>query len=510
MPSLIEVAAATTMAAIAFGLRLTVHLKGQPGGVDTWYFLASADALRATRRLPVHLPRYLLNDGPESYPPGFIVFLALLPDRWRRRGFWLISPVIDVVHLLVLYAVTRHLTGSRGLAMLAALVYALTPQLVSETRNLNPRAFAALLHTTAMVLLLAGTSPGLEGGAALAWEAAAVAVTALLFLTHASSSMTFVVATAGLTLVTRDGHYALVAAAAAALAFVLAPGLAVRTLRNYSHAVAFWRRNLAYRGADEVANSPIYGDPVATAHAGRWHRGRLAPAVRLLGENPFVIPLAVAAAVGASWDHWTADMLIWSGSIWLWAAAVTLIRPLRSVGPGFLYLKTLAFPTAFITAAATGPLVAAATWLAVLASAVGVAIFFRHVWTRRTQHTAWTPPDLVDLVAELARRPGDGVVCLPWMYADYVAYHSGKSVLWGGHSGDLTRFESLSPVIRRPLDALITEHQLAWAIFDFEFTDPDRVGLNGMVRLALRRGQFGLYRVVPRVSGSELANMPRP
>jgi hypothetical protein len=51
-------------------------------------------------------------------------------------------------------------------------------------------------------------------------------------------------------------------------------------------------------------------------------------------------------------------------------------------------------------------------------------------------------------------------------------------------------------VIRRPLDALITEHQLAWVIFDFAFTDPARVGVDGMVRLVLRRGQFGLYRVI--------------
>jgi hypothetical protein len=495
IPPFIDVVTAAALAAVALALRLALHLTGNPGGIDTWYFLASADALRQSRRLPVHLPRYLLHDGPESYPPGFIILLALLPAEWRRRGFWLISPIIDVAHLLLLYAVTRRLTGSRELAMLAGLVYALTPQLISETRNLNPRAFGALLHSIAILFVLAATVPGLEPRSVLAWSAAAVVAAAALLLTHASSSATFGVAIVGLTLINRDWRYAAVAAAAAALVFTVAPKLSRSTLRNYTQAAAFWRRNLAYRGADEVANSPIYGGRGETVRGGRWQSGRLAPAVRLLGENPFVLPLIGAALVGAPWQHWTGGMLVWAGSIWVWATAVTAMRSLHSLGPGFLYLKTVVFPTAFITAAATGPFVGTATVVAALAAAAGIAVFFRHVWSRRTQHTAWTPPDLANLVSELARLQGDGVLCLPWMYADYVVYHSGKSVLWGGHSGDLTRFESLSPVIRRPLDELVKKYRLTWALFDLAYTQPDRVGLGAVLSLAARHGQFALYRV---------------
>lgn len=493
---LIDLMAAASLGAIGLALRLVLHLTGQPGGIDTWYFRASADALRATWRLPIHLPRYLLHEGPESYPPGFIVFLALLPSAWRRRGFWLVSPLLDTVHLLVLYAVARHLTGSRGIALVAGLVYAVTPQLIAETRNLNPRAFGALLHTTAMLLLLAATAPGRGFGVAMAWSVAAVVVTAIVFLTHASSTATLGLATAGLAVITFDWRYAAVPLAGAVLALALAPRVARRTFGNYRHAVRFWRRNLRYRGADEVAHSPIYGAVGTATSAGRWHRGLLAPAVRLMGENPFALPLVIVVA-GQPSEHWTAGMLTWSVSVWLWAAAVTVIQPLRTLGPGFLYLKTIAFPTAFVAATATAavPLVATATVAAALASATSLAVFFRHVWTRRTQHTASTPPDLAEIVAELARLPGDGVLCLPTMYSDYVAYHSGKSVLWGGHSGDLTRFESLSPVIRRPLDGLLVEHGIAWVILDLVFTDVDRVGLGAMLTLATRRGQFALYRV---------------
>ena len=43
----------------------------QPGGVDTWYYLASANALRQQKRLPIRLPQYLLHEQSESYPAVF-------------------------------------------------------------------------------------------------------------------------------------------------------------------------------------------------------------------------------------------------------------------------------------------------------------------------------------------------------------------------------------------------------------------------------------------------------
>ena len=45
------------------------------------------------------------------------------------------------------------------------------------------------------------------------------------------------------------------------------------------------------------------------------------------------------------------------------------------------------------------------------------------------------------------------------------------------------------------IDALVKEHRLAWALFDLTYTEPDHVGLGAVLSLAVRRGQFALYRV---------------
>src|ERR1051325_6770147 len=152
---------------LALYLRLRIFIGTRPGGVDTWYYMASAEAIRKQKRLPISLPQYLLHDERESYPAVFPLFLALLPPKWLRSYFWLVSPIIDAIHLLLLYLLAFRLTDSVLAAGTAGLIYAVTPQLISETRNLNGRAFASLLQTTTMLVLLRSVIPSVGPSANL-------------------------------------------------------------------------------------------------------------------------------------------------------------------------------------------------------------------------------------------------------------------------------------------------------------------------------------------------------
>src|ERR1700738_279100 len=78
---------------LALYLRLRIFIGTRPGGVDTWYYMASADAIRRQKRLPISLPQYLLHEDKESYPAVFPIFLAMLSPRWLRSYFWLVSPI---------------------------------------------------------------------------------------------------------------------------------------------------------------------------------------------------------------------------------------------------------------------------------------------------------------------------------------------------------------------------------------------------------------------------------
>lgn len=495
------------LVAIALAVRLGIHVGARPGGVDTWYYLASADALRQTRRLPVRLPQYLFHDPTESYPPGLIVLLAAVPQRVLRRWFWLVSPVVDAVHLVFVYVVTYRLTGSPTAAVVAGGVYALTPQLVAETRSLNPRSLGTLLCSVAMYLILRtllppelaaqtqlGTTPWfLVPGALIA--------SAALFLTHTTTSIALIVATSVLSIVFADARYVLFALGGFIGAMVLSGGLYLRVLENHLHAVRFWRRNIAYRGAHAVLDSPIYREHRERAQVKGWQGGSLArSAIRLVGENPFILAMLVAATPTLIVEWWGQRMYWWSIAILGWATAVTFVPPLRVVGPGFLYMKASVFPTAFSLAllvGAPGGWTSPAGLIVALSFVLSIgAITTLYVYLRRrpSERTSSTPLDLAAMAADLRGRAGDRVLCLPTMYSDFLSYASGKKVLWGGHSGDLSRYEALSPVIRRPLEELIDEYDLSYVVIDLAYTDPERLRLSPRLDEVARHGNFALYR----------------
>jgi hypothetical protein len=503
----VAVAQAAILILTALLIRLGIHVGARPGGVDTWYYLASADAFRQTHRLPVKLPQYLLHDATESYPPGFIVLLAAVPQRILHRWFWLVSPAIDAVHLAFVYVVTLRLTGSLPAAAVAAGVYALTPQLVAETRSLNPRSLGTLLGSVAMYLILRTLLPpematATQLGAGPWYVAvAAVIASAVLFLTHTTTSVALIVATSALSAVFSDPRYVLFVVGGFLAAIVLSRGLYLKVLENHVHAIRFWRRNIAYRGAHAVLDSPVYSEHREHAQVKGWQGGSLArSAVRLVGENPFLLSMLVAATPTLAVEWWGQRMYWWSVAILGWATAVTFIRPLRMVGPGYFYMKASVFPTAFSLALLVG---APGSWTSAAGLIVALSFFlsigaivtlYIYLRLRPSEQTSSTPPDLASVASDLRGRAGDRVLCLPTMYSDFLSYASGKSVLWGGHSGDLSRYEALSPVIRRPLGDLIDEYDLSYVVIDLAYVDPHRLSLSARLDEVARHGNFALYR----------------
>jgi glycosyltransferase involved in cell wall biosynthesis len=63
-----------------------------------------------------------------------------------------------------------------------------------------------------------------------------------------------------------------------------------------------------------------------------------------------------------------------------------------------------------------------------------------------------------------------------------VCYRSGQPVVWGGHSGDLARFEWITPVIRRPLPEMFEELGVRYLLLDHRYACPEDLHLAGLVQ----------------------------
>lgn len=490
------------LAAFAFVLRISVHVGRTPGGVDTWYYLAYADAFRKRPSFDVRLPQYILQDERQSYPPLFPMFLALFPRAWLLRWYWTLSPAIDCLHLLLLYWLAFKITDSLAVSGVTAAIYAFTPHLVSETRSLNGRSFGALLHSVAMVLAMRHVV--FEGGGLSL--AAALAAGAAVYLASATSSAAYGIACAVLSVVFREPAYVAIATGALLVAIAVSGGHYLRVMANYVHALRYWRRNRHLFGAHPVRHSPVYGsaskEPVP-ARPGFLGKSAGLELLRLLGENPFILVLPFAPQ---GVPPWGVRLYWWGLSLAALAVLATLLPPLRAFGPGRSFLKSSVFPTAYTLALGIGSVTGFRRPLGLLvlgalaASAAAIAFFYVYSRRRREAVTSYVPDELSQAVAHLAALPGDGVLVLPNVYADYVCYHSGKRVLWGGHCGDLRKLEDFTPVIARPLSELASRYRLSHLLVDVAFAPPEELGVaNGSEHG--RWGSFVLYALAPAEGG---------
>jgi hypothetical protein len=489
--------AAIAIGAMAFLARTAVLLGREPGGVDAWYYLAYARAFRKSPGFRVRLPQYLLQDEQQSYAPIFPSLLALLPEKILARSFWAISPGIDCITLTLLFLLALKLTAAPTVALVAALAYAVSPTLISETRALSPRSFGVLLHAVSLVLLLRANI----GIPHWSWTVGALLAGAAVFLSSATASASYLFVAGSLSLAYWDPHYLLLALASMAVAWVFSLGHLGRVFANYGHAVRFWIRNRKLFGSHPILDSPVYGGPRATLIARPREHGFLGlglgpQMLRLLGENPFLLVLPLVNPSGGSWPP---ALFIWAASLSAFGVIATVIWPLRAFGPGRNYMKSAIFPTAYILADAIGSPAGLlrpsglATLAALGASAVSVIFFLGYIRGKTNELSAHVPPGLRALAEKLTSLPQGGVVCLPGGYSDYVTYRTGRSVLWGSHSGSLDKFELVSPVWRERVEDAARRHGVRYLIVERSWIDPAVLKLDARCALVAREDGFELF-----------------
>ena len=488
--------AVTAIGALAFFARTAVLLGREPGGVDAWYYLAYARAFRRKPGFRVRMTQYLLQDEEQSYAPVFPSLLALLPERILARSFWAISPAIDCLTLLLLFLLALKITAVPVVAVVAALAYALSPTLISETRALSPRSFGVLLHAASMVLLLRAVM-----GPQWTWVAAALLSGAILFLSSATAMASYVFVASSLTLFYADARYLGLALASMGVAWVVSLGHLGRVFDNYNQAVRFWIRHRRLFGSHPILDSPVYGGPRprSTTHPkepGFLGQGLGAQMLRLLGENPFLLVLPLTPDPGGTWAQ---RRFVWAVSLSGFAVISTVVWPLRAFGPGRGYMKSAIFPTAYILAASIGSPrgLASPTGLATLAaigaSAVSIVFFLGYMRGKKDELTAHVPPGLKMLSTRLAALPEGGVVCLPGGYSDYVTYHTSRNVLWGSHNGSLNKFELVSPVWGERVEDAARRYGVRYLILERAYVDPAVLALDSGCALLAHEQGFDFY-----------------
>lgn len=483
----------------AFFVRVKPIWKNRYRGCDAYYFLLCTEEFKRNKKIPIVLPPYYLLDIQEQwYPPGFIVFLSLFPEKFVKKHYWILSPAVDCLIVALLYALTYWITGNIVAAIVTGFLYSITYPVISECQNLNSRLLACLLLIVTMVSLFE-----LVNSYSLLFLIITLIAGFLLVMTHKMSAQLLYFVLPLMSLVFWDSTYILAMLGIVAIAFLFSKGFFIKVLKGQYDILSFWNRNWRNLGAHQVYSSPIYGDESGDDPGRVYQRGLkgLYRQIQYLGLNIFVVLLIFPLL---HYDHlslFDRQMLWWVILTYVLAALTLLVPRFRFFGEGYKYLRMVAFPVSYLAITPfyygwdTNYYFYPVLTVAILAS-IGV-ILWRYKCIESS--TSWANTSMDRDLAKVIKflKENDkvtAVLSVALHLMDAIAYHCRKKVLWGTHSDNFRDVEPLFPIYRQLLEFFVSTYNLSHIVVDTDYVSPELMHLSPNNRV-FSAGHYQIYEV---------------
>jgi len=504
------------MTLFTFLLRVAPLWRQRYRGVDAYYFLLTAQEFKKHKRIPIKLPPYYLLDIEEQwYPPGFSLFLGLLPERIVDRFYWLISPILDVINLVVLLVFTYFQTFSLEHLFLAGFVYASTPVLTAESTSLTSRALGNLFLTGEILSLAFYNQP--QSGFFLIL---AVVFGFLIFATHKMTTQFLVFFHISLSIIFQTVLPLFVLVSIFVLALIVLRSYFFKILKGHYDILLFWHRNWEYLGAHQIYTSPVYGKSVASdqnnlADVRKSYLSRMKSTIArenkaiyfllrsIIGKssNPFV----VLALLYGLWSFATFTAMEWVIFSWAFLAfllmLLTIFVPyLRVFGEGFKYMRATAFPVAFIVSqffvSGNVPVAGLVFGFIVFSIAAGRCFLIYKELSRVSIVGALLDEDLMKVFKYIKNNPEiDYIACFSVNFADALVYYCRRHVLWGTHHDSFNdKVVDFYPVMRKPLKWFKERYGIRYALIDTSYVKPHDMDLMEE-QIVLGSGKYVLYKL---------------
>jgi len=471
-----------------FFIRLLPVWRFRHQGCDAYYFLLTAEIFRKKKKIPIVLPPYYLADIDEQwYPPGFSVFLGLLPEWIVQQYHWLINHILDFLNLLLLdcFIWAFHM-GWRAL-LVANLVYIFTPTLTLEYRGLTSRSLGNLLFTLFMMAMW-GTLTDIR------WLPAALFVWLLILFTHKMTMQLGIVMGIVLSVVFKTWLPVIVVIGGIPLAIVLSMGYYWKILKGHWDIVSFWHKNLPWLGAHQVKHSPIYGNPQDYINEKKGFIIHVKLVLRGLLHNPFVILLLSFFPLNlAQLNHgfYRVFLIVWITVTVIWFFLTTLIPGIKSFGEGYKYIKYMAWPIACLSVYVPSAYLSVGLVLSLIVIYIGV------VRTLKGDIAFKIDPDFEDCIQWIKKHDKiNRIGCINSHLADPIAYFCCRQVLWGTHHYYFNeKVIDFFPVLRKSIEELGRKYDLRYWLINTNYTNTNDIGLYEK-QCIYKSGSYELFKIV--------------
>jgi len=464
------------------------RLKNRYFGIDTWRHLAVAEFYRSRRHNPsLVFDRYLIQNA-SDYPPVLRFLLSLFPGRVLLKWQWMVSPTIDVIHNMIVYATVYAVTESVIAALVAQIAYMLTPIIIMQNSSLTTRPLASLLFS---VLLLMELQFAIHSD--WVWLFPCLGVATVLFLTHRMALQALLVLSIVFSIFYGAFFYICVFVGGWVLAVVVTKGFYWRVFIGHMAMLRWWSRNIHNRYAHQIRGLPKKRENSGDAVFRIYQYVRKAPFVAILMANPFVLfaivflldrLLGLSLFETLAWGKEIEFFSVWVVTLVMVGIAIRQVKQIEWAGEGERYGEYGALPAAVMVAVV---LLASdnEVWFWVVLSCIAVfggllpALYIQ--WNVVAGDTDRSMTD--DLRGALAwiDQQGEGkrLMTFPLSLADFALYFSTAKVLSTDSSfGHLNHYDDFFPVLQLPVRDICIKWDLDFILVNNNYVGYGELGFS--------------------------------
>ncbi len=477
-------------------MRIISRLTNRNFGIDTWYFLLYAEEFRNNRKLPVKLPYYLLDEVSQFYPPGFAIFLSIFSKKIIERYNWLVVPILDSLHLVLIFIFTYYLTFNLAIAVFTSLLYICSPVLISQGSTLNSRIFGSFLLSAVMINLYLFLQLSNNLNLVLS-----VFFGLLLFFSHKMSVQQFLFLTVGLSLIMLEPVFINVFILIFLLSILLGRRFYLNMLKSHFLIIKFWAKNLKFMDRHQIYQSEFY-ENLKKAQAMKSFKGLRSSKFiytlersKLIGIFLIIIFIYFFSPVIRAANF--SFVFYWFVLNYFTIFCTSFIPGFKRLGEGHKYLIYGVFPSSFLLSLCLlTQLVFPFSYILlglILAINMVVSLFIIKVLPENS--LAGLDSNFFKIFDALKSAQAERILCLPFSKADAVAYFTKKEVLFGGHSLGWEKLDLFWPVLKKPIEYFIEEYRITNILIDKRYVDFEDLKLKFNCDIVSQAGDYTLYEV---------------
>lgn len=477
--------------AIAVFLRCAIGFKYKIGQ-DTWVYLLIADIIRKKRGLPDQIDNFIYV-GSFGYPPLFPSLLSVIPEKVLERFVWIISPVIEAVHIVLIYFICLFITQSPEVGLIAMFLYAIHPEMVIETSNLNTRPLSSLIFTVSLVSLIFFV---ITGNPLLFLSCIVFGV--LLLYTHKLATQALFITLMGFTLIERNPIYAIAAVLIFGIAY-LTPWYRKKVLPEHVAILQFWKKNikLVYeRGITSEVNGENKGSLI------NFLRSRTVLFLRFVGSNMWFLFIAIMIflfnrpLLYPEVLYPVVLFFTWACIIFLCSLIIGYIPYVKFLGEGLRYQEYAIVPTIILAAIYFNKFHDDMYVTFLFIGVIGILLveMVMGLYYSVTKYIRLSPgTGIIKICSYLRSAPGKNIMCLPIDTSFMIAYFTRKNVLYAfsTHAYEKAYPEALfGDPRKKSLHTLIEKYSIDYIYVDSTFFLPEELDLGTVETIMVEDGYY--------------------